>query len=270
MSKSPSVQWYPKDILSSLRVQMMTLTEEGAYRRLLDFCWINGAIPADPEKAARVVGKGCTKEIAKVCLEMFTPHPTDESLLVHDRQEIERAKQLQNSEVRKKAADARWKNQGKPADVRGKQETPTDSANFQQTDANAMQMDMQNDALHTSSSSSIAIKEKEETIVSSKKKKGSRIPKDFYPSDEMLEWAKQTIPGINLEARILEFKNYWEAKTGKDATKLDWEKTFQNRILQIAEYQGNGTVKQPIINGNKPPSAASIIANRPYRNQNSG
>lgn len=239
---------------------MMTLTEEGAYRRLLDFCWINGAIPADPEKAARVVGKGCTKEIAKVCLEMFTPHPTDETLLVHDRQETERAKQMQNSEARKKAADARWKNQGKPADVRGKQETPTDRVDFQQSDANAMQMDMQNDALHIAIATTV--KEKEETNVSSKKKKGSRIPDDFYPSDEMLEFAKEKVPGINLDARILEFKNYWSSKTGKDATKLDWNKTFQNRILQIAEYSAikNGTVK-PNSNGYQPKrSEADVIA----------
>jgi hypothetical protein len=83
-----------------------------------------------------------------------------------------------------------------------------------------------------------AKKEKDETIVSSKKmKNGSRIPDDFYPSEEMLKWAKETLPDINLDLRITEFKNYWESKTGKDATKLDWNKTFQNRILQIAEYQ---------------------------------
>jgi hypothetical protein len=95
------------------------------------------------------------------------------------------------------------------------------------------------DVTPPSSSSTSTSEEKEETNVSSKIKKGSRIPVDFYPSPEMLEWVKKNAPNIDLKARILEFKNYWEAKTGKDATKLDWNKTFQNRILQILEHLGN-------------------------------
>ncbi len=60
MNKSPAFQWYPKDILSSARVQEMSLAEEGAYRRALDFCWLNGSLPADTEKLARVIGKGAS------------------------------------------------------------------------------------------------------------------------------------------------------------------------------------------------------------------
>lgn len=92
-NKSPAYQWYPKDILASARVAEMSLAEEGAYRRLLDFCWLNGSIPADERRVARIVGKGATVEIARICMEMFIPHPEDETRLIHDRLEIERAKQ---------------------------------------------------------------------------------------------------------------------------------------------------------------------------------
>lgn len=151
-NKSPAFQWYPKDILASARVQMMSLSEECAYRRLLDFCWINGSVPADAARAARLVGKGCTVEVVKIALEMFETDPNDETKLIHDRLEVERIKQESNSKVRQAAAEARWNKQGTSADARGKQVKS-------KTDANAMQTDMQNDALHTSSSTSSVSKE---------------------------------------------------------------------------------------------------------------
>jgi uncharacterized protein YdaU (DUF1376 family) len=146
-TKSPAFQWYPKDILASARVQMMTLAEEGAYRRLLDFCWINGSVPADPQKAARLIGKGCSVEIAKTALEMFEVHPTDPEKMIHERLEIEREKQESNSEARRKASAARWNKQGTSENGNGKQVKS-------KADANALQTDMQNDALHIASSSS--------------------------------------------------------------------------------------------------------------------
>ena len=132
-NKSPAFQWYPKDILASARVQMMSLAEECAYRRLIDFCWIHGSIPADPNKAARLVGKGCSVEVAKVALEMFTVNADDESQLIHDRLEEERVKQAQNSEKRRQASEVRWSKQGKSANERGKQVNTKPDANAMQT-----------------------------------------------------------------------------------------------------------------------------------------
>lgn len=164
MNKAPAYQRYSKDYLASVRVQMMTLAEEGAYNRLLEYCWINGSIPADAGKIARLVGKGCTVEIAKVCMEMFETHPDDPDKMIHDRLEQERKKQESNSEARREAAAARWKKQGKsdkngksgkPADARGTRDE-ADNGNGKQVkskaDANALQTDMQNDALHIASS----------------------------------------------------------------------------------------------------------------------
>ena len=108
MAKSPAFQWYPKDILSSVRVAEMSLAEEGAYRRLIDFCWLNGSIPADPIRASRVVGKGCTRGITEAVLPMFTPDPNDPTRLVHDRLEEERRRQEERSVKCSASANARW------------------------------------------------------------------------------------------------------------------------------------------------------------------
>lgn len=93
MGKSPAVQWYPKDHLSSQRVSLMDLKTEGAYRRLLDYCWLHGSIPNDFEKICMLVGKDCTKRIAKEIMQMFIPVEGDETKLVSERQEEERSKQ---------------------------------------------------------------------------------------------------------------------------------------------------------------------------------
>jgi uncharacterized protein YdaU (DUF1376 family) len=91
--KSPAFQFYPADYLSSQRVQMMTLEEEGAYIRLLCYCWLHGTIPADLDMIARIIGKGGSTTVARVVQAMFNQHPTNPALLVHERLETERKKQ---------------------------------------------------------------------------------------------------------------------------------------------------------------------------------
>lgn len=93
--RPPAFQFYATDYLGSQRVQMLNLDEEGAYIRLLCFCWQHGSIPSKPSEIARLVGKGCSSNLARVVAGMFIPHPTDESKLVHDRLEFEKRKQAE-------------------------------------------------------------------------------------------------------------------------------------------------------------------------------
>lgn len=91
--KSPAFQFYATDYLGSQRVQMLTLEEEGAYIRLLCFCWQHGSIPASPKEMARLVGKGASTTLCTTLQPMFTKHPTEPGRLVHERLEEERSKQ---------------------------------------------------------------------------------------------------------------------------------------------------------------------------------
>lgn len=90
--KAPAFQFYPTDYIASQRVQMLTLEEEGAYVRLLCYCWQHGSIPSDVEQLARLIGKGASTTLAAVVAAMFQP-TSDGSRLVHDRLEREKAKQ---------------------------------------------------------------------------------------------------------------------------------------------------------------------------------
>lgn len=93
-NKPPAFQFYPQDYLSSSAVAEMSLEEEGAYIRLLCYCWTVGSIPADPERCARLAGKGCTVAIATAVQRAFNGPSTDPLRLVHPRLEKEREKQL--------------------------------------------------------------------------------------------------------------------------------------------------------------------------------
>jgi len=108
--KSPAFQFYPTDYIASQRVQMLTLEEEGAYIRLLCYCWQHGCIPSDPEQLARLIGKGASTTLATVVAAMFQPS-SDGTRLVHTRLEEERAKQAEwrakSAEGGRKSAETR-------------------------------------------------------------------------------------------------------------------------------------------------------------------
>ena len=91
----------------------MTLEEEGAYIRLLCYCWKHGSIPSDLQKIASLIGKGASTTLATNVVTMFQPDPNDNSRLVHDRLAEEKIKQdawrQKSSEGGKKSAETRKK-----------------------------------------------------------------------------------------------------------------------------------------------------------------
>lgn len=54
-TKAPAFQFYPKDFLSSSKVDRMSMTERGIYITLLSFCWLDGSLPTDVGQLARLV-----------------------------------------------------------------------------------------------------------------------------------------------------------------------------------------------------------------------
>lgn len=75
-------------------------------------------------------------------------------------------------------------------------------------------------------------KDKEEAGASSlPRKRATRIPDDFTVTPEMRHWATSKTPDVDLGTETEKFINYWTAKSGKDATKLDWAATWRNWVL---------------------------------------
>jgi len=73
--------------------------------------------------------------------------------------------------------------------------------------------------------------------------RASRLPDDWKAPDDWIDFAvrdKQWRPDdARLEAEL--FGNYWHAKAGKDATKLDWRKTWINWVRNSRRPQGDYT-----------------------------
>jgi len=105
--KSPAFQFYAAEWLADENVRLMTLEETGAYIDALAICWREGSIPACPEMLARLIGKGCSTDVATVVQRLFNIRYTDERFSVerlkHKRLEIEREKQRVRSEQTSKA-----------------------------------------------------------------------------------------------------------------------------------------------------------------------
>lgn len=67
------------------------------------------------------------------------------------------------------------------------------------------------------------------------RKRGRRLPDDWRPSDAARAWTLQRLDAATAAVELEKFRNYWTAKTGRDATKLDWDATWRNWVLN-----GNG------------------------------
>jgi hypothetical protein len=63
---------------------------------------------------------------------------------------------------------------------------------------------------------------------SPKTKRGTRLPADWQPTRELVEQMRGECPGVDLKAEHLKFVDHWLSKSGSNATKLDWPRTWCN------------------------------------------
>lgn len=88
--------------------------------------------------------------------------------------------------------------------------------------------------------------------------RGTRLPDDWRPSEVLVGWLLTKLP----EGRWSDhsrrwavhetekFTHYWVGKTGRDATKLDWSRTWQKWMLTALERY------RPVATGQAPGAAA--------------
>lgn len=62
------------------------------------------------------------------------------------------------------------------------------------------------------------------------RKRASRLPPDWLPSEKLKDWAAAERPDLDLDVTIAKFRDYWAAKPGSAGTKLDWDATFRNWV----------------------------------------
>lgn len=89
------------------------------------------------------------------------------------------------------------------------------------------------------------IKNKKDQPQEQERSRGSRLPKDWVLPDDWREWAVAQRPGIDVDLEAAKFADFWHAKAGKDATKLNWEATWRNWTRNASTSRGGFTQVPP-------------------------
>lgn len=96
--KSGAYSWFPRDFSADEHVVSMTLEQEGAYRRLLDYQWLNESIPADIGQLAAIckfIPRNRMERIWKAISPCFHPVTGREGRLQNRKLERVRAEALE-------------------------------------------------------------------------------------------------------------------------------------------------------------------------------
>ncbi|UTA55181.1 hypothetical protein L3D22_04930 [Lysobacter soli] len=73
-------------------------------------------------------------------------------------------------------------------------------------------------------------KKEEEQEQGQTRLRSSRLPHDWQPSAADVSWAWAERPDLAIRLEVEKFRDYWHAKAGKDALKLDWSRTWRNWV----------------------------------------
>lgn len=107
--KTPAFQWYPRDYLADALVVSMTLEQEGAYRRLMDVCWLECGLPNDFAQLWRLAKAPSRAAFARrIWPVVGRKFQLKKGRFQHKRLDKERAKQLKTRRGRQLAARGRW------------------------------------------------------------------------------------------------------------------------------------------------------------------
>ena len=176
--------------------------EDLTYRRLLDWYYLHETpIPLDELEVARQIRMRSHSDCIAVVLREYFERTADG--WIHHRADKELAKAGDKSVKASESAKARWS---------------------KQRDANALQTQSEGNATHNTVHITQDTKHKKTAT------RGTRLPADWKPNDELVAWSKAERPDLDLRKVFAEFKDYWLALPGVKGVKLDWDATWRNWV----------------------------------------
>ena len=183
--------------------------EDLAYRRLIELYYqTEGPLALDVQSAARAIRMRDQKDAVEAVLSEFFV-ATDEGYQ-HGRCDDEIAKYHCQIEAGKRGAAKRW---GK-----GKDREPIGTPLTPQCDPNSNQNQNQNQN-HINPRQ-----------VKSRGATASRLPADWAPTDADIAYCKTERPDLNIARTVNSFRDYWHAKAGAGARKVDWAATWRSWV----------------------------------------
>lgn len=74
------------------------------------------------------------------------------------------------------------------------------------------------------------IERKDDGAIAPPSPRGTRLPADWRPSDELLEWAAKARPDLDLADVFEQFRDYYLSAPGQKGVSLRWDLTFRNWV----------------------------------------
>lgn len=214
-------KWHARYHRSALDgMQSLTLEERGAYNTILDLIYDReGPLPDDPRWLAGWMGVSLRKwaTLRATLIVKGKLYVTPDGRLANVRAdfEIENAANLTRNRSESGAKGGR--NRAEKA-ANSNKNSGVAQAGLKLIDNN---------------STSTTEGEKSPSVA---RKRGSRLPEDWMPSAEDLDYAiRLGFGGAQIERIVERFRNFWHAKAGASAVKLDWSKTWRNWVSNEAE-----------------------------------
>lgn len=243
-------------ILLSFRVKSLTPLEELWYRRALDFGWLYGGMPADPQQFASIIERGCTPEAAAKIISIFyEQHPDDDTKVVNETQECERQKVLQN--IRQKSAagkeSARKRKEKQSTDV---QQPFNERCNSRSTgevtieknriEKNRIEKNAEPLGAKAPTTRTVNLFSEEEEV--SKKKTSSK--KKLQTAEEVIEEleANELFKGIDIRREALNAQRWLTANPGRKFTKrffVNWLNRVDTPIDTSSLVEGSPAAEPP-------------------------
>ena len=254
MSEMPFMQMYWSDYFGDTR--HLTCEQHGAYLQLIGTMWTaGGTLPADPRKLAKITG--CTpSRWAKISPEVMAFFILSGDVITHKRVTFElekaREKSIKRAEVGAKGGRAKaLKNNEASLAI------ATDLLKH------SPEPEPELDIIPPSTNVDVPPSGAKVKAV-----RGTRLPEDWEPSERDRMVARgEGLTEEDIDRAAREFRNYWCARS-RDATRISWPRTWENRIIEIGERLRRDRARlasRPAVNGHGGSGVAdfaTIVAKR--------
>ena len=227
MSEGPWIRFFSSDWLAGTRG--MTATETGVYITLIAMMYERGGpIKNEPARLSRLCG--ASNSSFKRALRILIDEgkiTEDCGILSNGRVVEELSYRREKSDVARASAESRWHKKPNKNNARN-------DANAMRTqcDGNANQKPEPEEVVDIASTTAV------------RGKRGSRIALDWTARDAERQWAREEgWREDDIDDAATRFHDYWLTRT-RDATKLDWDRTFLNRLKDLNDRRKQGPPRQ--------------------------
>lgn len=260
-STSPAFQFYPKDFLSSRRVENMTMAERGIYITLLCRCWDEDGLPTDLSELASMV-RMKPAPFAKLWANSAVRHCFAErgGKLHNERLDRERKAQAEYRKRQKDKAEKRW--------------------DASRSNAVAMPRPERGNALQSASSSAICNLQSAEEEISSETESVSepalltfttvgKSPTWVLTASRVAEWAN-LYPSLDVEAECRKALAWVVANPDRRKTTKGMPAFLVNWLNRAADRGGASAQSAPGLTNPRSKTAGNVAALQSFVDRMSG